>query len=63
MYGCTDRAKASAYLALVWPCLENCNVVWTFHTSKNIDLIESVHCRAARWINSSFDSTIYTSVD
>ena len=53
MYGCTDRAKALAYLALVRPCLEYCNVVWTLHTSKNIDLIESVQCRAARWIKSS----------
>ena len=38
-------------------CLEYCNVVWTLHTSKNIDLIESVQHRAARWIKSSFDST------
>ena len=59
MYGCTDRAKALAYLALVRPCLEYCNVVWTLHTSKNIDLIESVQRRAARWIKSSFDSTTF----
>ena len=59
MYGCTDRAKALAYLALVQPCLEYCNVVWTLHTSKNIDLIESVQRRAARWIKSSFDSTTF----
>ena len=59
MYGCTDRAKALAYLALVRPCLEYCNVVWNLHTSKNIDLIESVQRRAARWIKSSFDSTVF----
>ena len=59
MYGCTDRAKALACLALVWPCLEYCNVVWTLHTSKNIDLIESVQRRAAQWIKSSFDSTTF----
>ena len=38
MYGCTDRAKALAYLALVRPHLEHCNVIWTLYTSKNIDL-------------------------
>ena len=47
MYGCTDRAKALAYLTIVWPHLEYCNVVWTLHTSKNIDLIESAQRRAA----------------
>ena len=55
MYGCTWKAKALAYFALVRPCLEYCNVVWTLHASKNIDLIESVQRRAARWIKSSFD--------
>ena len=48
MYSCTDRAKALAYLALVRPHFEYCNVC-TLHTSKNTDLIESVQCRAARW--------------
>ena len=38
VYGCTDRAKALAHLALERPHLECCNVVWTLHTSKNIDL-------------------------
>ena len=60
MYGCTDRAKASAYLALVQPCLEYCNAVWTLHsTSKNINLIELVQHKAARWIKSSFDPTTF----
>ena len=44
MYGCTDRAKATAYLALVRPCLEYCNVVWTLYTAQH---------RAAKWIKSS----------
>ena len=54
MYGCTDAAKTSVYLALVRPCLEHCNVVWSIYTSKNIDLIEPVQHRATRWIRSSF---------
>ena len=55
MYGCTEKAKTLAYVALVRPRLEYCYVVWTLHTSKNIDLLESVQRRAARWIKSSFD--------
>ena len=59
MYGCTDRAKALAYLALVRPHLEYCNVIWNLRTSTNIDLIESVQRRAAQWIKSSFDCTTF----
>ena len=55
MYGFTEKAKTLAYVALVRPRLEYCNVVWTLHTSKNIDLLESVQRRAAWWIKSSFD--------
>ena len=47
MYGCTEKAKKLAYLALVKPRLKYCNVAWIQHTSKNIDLLESVQCRAA----------------
>jgi len=59
MYGCTDRAKAMAYLTLVRPCLEYCNVVWTLYTAKNINMVESVQRRAARWIKSSFDPSTF----
>ena len=52
MYGCTEKAKTLAYLALVRPPLEYCNVVWILHTSKSIDLLELVQRRAARWIKS-----------
>ena len=34
------------------------NVVWTLRTSKNIELIESVQCRAAQLIKSPFDPLI-----
>ena len=59
MYGCTDRVKATACLTLLRPFLEYCNVVWTLYTAKNINLIESVQRRAARWIKSSFYSLTF----
>jgi len=55
VYGCTDREKAAAYLTLVRPCLEYCYVVWTLYTAKNINMLESVQRRTAKWIKSSFD--------
>ena len=41
------------HICLLWDPI--CSVVWTLHSSKNIELIESVQCRAAQWIKSSFD--------
>ena len=59
MYGCTDDAKSLAYKALVRPCMEYCSTVWSPHTAKNINILESVQRRAARWIKSKYDSTLY----
>ena len=56
---CTDRAKAAAYLTLVKPCLEYCKDVWTLYTTKNINMIESVQRRAAKWIKSSFNPSTF----
>jgi len=56
MHGCTDKAKATAYSTLVRPYLEYCNVLYT---TKNINLIQSVQHRAARWIKSTFDPFTY----
>ena len=50
--------KTLAFLPLVRPCLEYFIGVWTLHTSKNIDLMESMQHRVARWIKSSFDPLI-----
>ena len=52
MFGCTQEAKADAYRALVRPCLECACAVWTPYTVHDIDLLESVQNRAARWIKS-----------
>ena len=59
MYGCTDVAKSLAYKALVRPCLEYGCTVWSPYTIKNINLLESVQHRAARWIKSKYDSSLY----
>ena len=59
MYGCTDVAKSLAYKALVRPCLEYGCTVWSPYTIKNINLLESVQRRAARWIKSKYDSSLY----
>ena len=55
MYGCTDGAKS---LAIVRPCMEYGSTVWSPHTAKNINLLESVQHRAAKWIKSKYDSTL-----
>ena len=57
MYGCTQAAKISAYKALVRPYFDYACTVWTPYTAHDIDLLESVQHRAARWINSFWDST------
>ena len=55
MFGCTQEAKANAYRALVGPCLEYACAVWTPYTVDDIELLESVQNRAARWIKSYWD--------
>ena len=50
-YVCPNYSMCFKY-QLIWHL---CDLVWTLHTSKNIDLIELVQCRATQWIKSSFD--------
>ena len=45
------------YKALVWPCMEHGSR--SPHIAKNINLLKSVQCRAARWIKSKNDSILY----
>ena len=59
VYSCAGGAKSLVYKALVRPCMEYGSTVWSIHTAKNINLLESVQHRTARWIKSKYDSTLY----
>ena len=56
MSGCNQHAKATAYQALVRPHLEYCTPVFDPHTVKNIEMLEKVQKRAARWLTAKWDN-------
>ena len=51
MHGCNQEAKTRAYMALVRPQVEYCSPVWSPNQRKNIDMLEKVQKRAARWVS------------
>ena len=59
MFSCTAATKSLAYKALVQPCLEYGCSVWSPHTSKDINVLESVQRRAACWIQSKYDPNVH----
>ena len=50
MFGCSRAAKCAAYKAIIRPTLEYAAVVWNPHNLGDIQLLESLQKRAARWI-------------
>ena len=50
MFGCSRAAKCAAYKAIIQPTLEYAAVVWNPHNLGDIQLLESLQKRAARWI-------------
>ena len=52
-YNAPTSIKSSAYRCIVRPILEYACPIWHPHTAKNIDALESVQRRAARWAFSS----------
>ena len=47
---CSLRVKSLAYFTYVRPVLEYASVVWSPFTQSNIDKIEKVQCKAARFV-------------
>ena len=45
--------KSTAYKCIVRPVMEYASPVWHPHTAKNINALESVQRRAARWASNS----------
>ena len=62
LYKCSKTTKAKAYLALVRPILEYSSTVWDPHLIKNINTIEKVQRRAARWVMSDYSQSSVTSM-
>ena len=54
---CQREVKAEAYLMYVRPILEYATCVWAPHTQCNIDKLEAVQRRAARFVIGDFRST------
>ncbi len=54
--GCPTSSKRTAYLALVRPTLEYGAVVWDPHSKANIDRLERIQHRAARFITGDYRS-------
>ena len=46
---CSTDAKAAAYLSMVRPSMEYAAAVWDPHHTGDIQHLEKVQCRAARW--------------
>ena len=59
MFGASFSAKNIAYKCVVRPHLEYACPVWSPFTSANIKLIESVQCRAAHWICSTWNPQLH----
>jgi hypothetical protein len=53
-YHCNQDVKATAYKTLVRPQLEYCSTIWDPHHQTNINAIEAVQNRAARFVKRDF---------
>ena len=58
---CPKDIKAQSYQSLVRPILEYASTVWDPHTQANINQLEAVQRRAARFVNGDYRTTSSTS--
>ncbi len=58
--GCSKNIKAQCYTTLVRPNVEYAATIWDPHTKRNMDKLEQVQRRAARFVNGDYSS--YSSV-
>ena len=52
---CPQRAQTQAYNTFIRPSLEYASTVWNPHTQANINKVESIQRRTARFVTNSYD--------
>ena len=57
LYPCSENTKRSAYVTIVRPNLEHATAVWDPYRQEQIDSIDAVRRRAARFIKRDYNST------
>ena len=63
LYHCNSQIRSQAYFLYVRPILEYASIVWAPYTKTNIEKLESVQRRAARFVVSDYDfSSSVTSI-
>ena len=53
LFNCSSKVKSASYKCIVRPIMEYACPVWFLHTAKNINCLEHVQHRAARWASGS----------
>ena len=54
---CSREVKAQAYLTMVRPQMEFASVVWDPYYNVDVDKLEKIQRRAARWVISDYNRT------
>ena len=57
---CTSEINAQCYTSLVWPVIEYAAKAWDPYTARNIQQLEAVQRRAARFVTGDYKTTSST---